>query len=377
MQSLFFILSLFALLSLSQAQVFDFTCPKTTCVKDLEICGSVNYTANVPTNADCRSDSVCTATFDSFTQKVTRNGICLPPARLGSPCASQDCEEGTTCRNGYCAVSGLRIQYRNPGEKCSNNEECTFSSPVSFSDNNLCRSGKCRYIKNGGYCTGDNQCEFDKSYCGRSNRCEKLIKKGNACFLDDATSNGCGRRSWCNPNAPGENAGTCTRRYSLKEGQYCTDYGTSDGYTRQCKEGLYCKRQTNADFVVFGVCTKPISTPTLGQLCPLGLCNNDNKETCTCTEKSDVKTCQVLVRPKGYGDADWDKTECGRKKCPNGFVSCLRDKCSKQNCKTYKLDKKMGGFYCGGETYCNSAFSLSSVSLSFVAVFATFVVLMF
>lgn len=176
----------------------------------------------------------------------------------------------------------------------------------------------------------------------------------------------------CVRNGPEDLAGTCQERYSVKEGAYC--YNDRSDY---CDEGLYCKQNKETGD---RVCTRVNKSPTLGKPCFSFLsnfsntCDSDNNEACGCVEGSDVTVCFANVMQKKQFNAQWDRDECQRKHCPSRNFQCYREKCSDQNCKVYKMYKKTSTLTCSGETYCNSAFSLSPLSsiVALVAVVAVF-----
>lgn len=349
-------------------------CSITKCAKGGELCG---YPVSNTTRVDCRGDSYC-----RYAGSRESSGVCHPTAKLGDSCDVASCESSTTCYDAsisgdgsyrICAAKQPNINFKNPGDSCDYELQCSFNSPYSSSspDNvNLCRSGRCKHIKNGEFCNDDKQCNYNGAYCGNDRLCHKYINDGGACNLNDQTGDGCGKvwKSRCMPNSMNGNAGTCRKYHSVKEGQFCRS-------TDDCKEGLYCEDRSDSSSN-YGTCYKPIKTATLGKPCTASAnCTLTNYESCQCVGES--QQCIVSgLRPSGFHDANYDAYECGRKNGCGGDFTCLKDKCKSQTCRLYKVNQKLdtATVSCSYEGLCNSAFALVAspilAFLAFVVVFA-------
>eukprot|EP00026_Physarum_polycephalum_P009303 Phypoly_transcript_09421.p1 GENE.Phypoly_transcript_09421~~Phypoly_transcript_09421.p1 ORF type:complete len:443 (+),score=41.54 Phypoly_transcript_09421:22-1350(+) len=239
---------------------------------------------------------------------------------FGGIVSETDCTTGTcsASTNGTC-LSLPTGQTKYFGSNCTMNVDTCLDPKYNPT---ACTTGICPFTPDNQTCDINlPQCNIVTSVCNGS-VCVPQSPNGSPCNISNVLCT-----NECVPSSVSGVDGFCADVASVPVGKPCVS-------TYQCQYGLFCSEPSQNNTA--GLCTTPVSTPTLGQLCASDAnCTTSNAETCACMYGATTPRCKVRVQPALLANITQDIEECvASAKCGSlNDVNCLIANCLEVVCR--------------------------------------------
>jgi hypothetical protein len=213
-------------------------------------------------SGDCAPGNYCIMTLTSC------GGTCQAEAKVGASCASNRCEDGSSCQYS----TDICLADVGEGQPCEGKDAAGCADGFYCEGGTTTTAGACRKKKTSGPCTSRNECANSYNCAGAegSKSCSKSKVIGDTC------TPGLGEcyayMFWCGSD------GKCTDA-KVQEGQTC---GITNGDYISCASGLSCVYGSGSSV---GTCQKGLaagSQCTSSSACTGGTFNYCDSPTRTC-----------------------------------------------------------------------------------------------